>query len=291
MKPEDQQYGRPLCIEDYSNRYLVHPLSQLVVKLALPLRISANAVSVTGLGFGLLAGVLYFYQADWRFALAAFFCMFIWHVLDGADGRIARATNSTSSLGRIIDGVCDHLVFASAYFGFTFYLLSTGSSHTVWLLAIAAAISHGLQAAAYEERRQKYHRRLTGIQRDQIAAKLKQIAGKPSLLAWAYDAVQKLSATKHSPLDDYLQQSASDLDQAAVQKIVNKSRPTVRLWALLNANNRTIMLAITAVIGQPQWFFYFELIVLNLVFIGLLLFEYFSEKSIVAKHLTNGQVG
>ncbi|MBL1431634.1 CDP-alcohol phosphatidyltransferase family protein [Oceanicaulis sp. AH-315-P02] len=282
MQADAEQYGRPLSIEDYSNRFIVHPLSDAVVKLALPLKISANAVSVTGLAFGLAAGLFYFHQSNWLYALAGFACMFIWHVLDGADGRIARATNSTSSLGRIIDGVCDHLVFASVYFGFVFYLLSTGSSNTVWLLAIAAAISHALQSAAYEERRQKYHRRLNGLDREAIAKELHEVAGKKSLLAKAYDAVQKLSVTKTSPLDDYLQKNNPNNDPKINQRIAAQTVPLVRAWGLLNANNRTILLAITALFGHPEWYFLIEIIGLNLVFIGLLFFERYTENKIVS---------
>ncbi|MBL4616112.1 MAG: CDP-alcohol phosphatidyltransferase family protein [Robiginitomaculum sp.] len=283
MKPDAEQYGRPLSIEDYSNRFIVHPLSALIVKLALPLGISANAVSITGLGFGLAAGLFYFHQSNWIYALAGFACMFIWHVLDGADGRIARATNSTSSLGRIIDGVCDHLVFASVYFGFVFYLLSTGSSNTVWLLAISAALSHALQSAAYEERRQKYHRRLNGLQRGAIAEKLNEIGGKKSLLAKAYDTVQKLSATKTSPLDEYLQEHNPSNDPQFNKNIATQTVPLVRAWGLLNANNRTILLAITAMAGQPVLYFLLEVIALNLVFIGLLFFERHTETTIIAQ--------
>ncbi|MBL4595560.1 MAG: CDP-alcohol phosphatidyltransferase family protein [Robiginitomaculum sp.] len=278
--PDPAQYGRPISIENYSNRYVVHPLSNLIVKIAIPLKLSANVVSVLGLSFGLLAGWFYFGQGNWHFALLGFACMFTWHVLDGADGRIARATNSTSALGRIIDGVCDHLVFASVYLGFTFYLLELGSSQLIWILAVGAAASHAFQAAAYEERRQHYHRRSQGLTRAPIAEGLTHIDGKRSALARGYDVVQRLSARKTSVLDEKLANLHAGNTAALYQETVNKTVPLVRAWALLNANNRTIMFAICALIGQPALYFWIELVILNLVFFGLVLVEDRTENAL-----------
>ncbi|VAV87835.1 Phosphatidylglycerophosphate synthase [hydrothermal vent metagenome] len=278
-----EQYGRPLSIEDYSNRYVVHPLSDLVVKIALPLKISANAVSVTGLLCGMLAGWFYFRQSNLIFIFAAFGLMLVWHILDGADGRIARATQTCSPLGRIIDGVCDHLVFASAYLGFAFYLLLLGGSQWIWLLGIVAAASHAFQAAAYEERRQKYHRRTRGLVRKKIAANLTQIDGKKSALAKAYDILQKLSASRTSKLDTLLASPKIASDPKTVASLVKQTVPVVRAWALLNANNRTIMLAVFALLGKPALYFWYEIIILNLLFAGLIIFEKIRENSIVTK--------
>ncbi|PHR60538.1 MAG: hypothetical protein COA47_07170 [Robiginitomaculum sp.] len=274
-------YGRPQSIEDLSNRFVVHPLSALVVKIALPLKISANFVSVLGLGFGLLAGWFYFGQANPNFIVLAFASMFVWHVLDGADGRIARATNTTSALGRIIDGVCDHLVFASVYFGFTFYLLANGASGWVWVLVAAAVISHAVQAAAYEERRQNYHRRANGIVRQHIAEGLSEVGGKRSLLAWGYDFLQRISAVKVSPLDDRISELQAAGNHQQISKAVARTVPLVRAWALLNANNRTIMLAVFAWFGRPDLYLWYEAIVLTLVFAGLLVVERLMERSIL----------
>ena len=281
INPDSQTYGRPLSIEDASNRFLVHPLSDKIVKLALHLRISANMVSVTGLAFGLLAGWFYFKQGNPVFAVAGFISMFAWHVLDGADGKIARATKTTSSLGRIIDGICDHLVFGSVYLGFAFYILTQDSSPFIWVLVIAAAFSHGIQSASYEERRQKYHRRLNRLDRDIIAAKHNEVAGKKSVIANIYDSVQQAFSSRNSPLDSWMsqpQRSSCDIQRAA-----NKTIPMIHAWGLLNANNRTFMLLVMALAGKPEWFFIYELVILNLLFIALVIGEGIFEKQLVAK--------
>ncbi len=278
---ETPDYGRPLSIEEYSNRYVIHPLSSIVERISIKRGISANFISFCGLGAGLLAGLLYYHQDHKSFILAAFLCMVAWHIFDGADGRIARATGTSSAFGRILDGICDHLVFGAVYIAFVLYLIKTGSPNMVWLYGIAAAASHGIQAAGYEERRQKYQRRKRGIYRQDTNDKLVNINGKKSTLANIYDKVQKLVSGGYGPIDRVIDINR-ELNAAgnSTQNMIDKTVITVRLWALLNANNRTIMLAVMAFIGQPFLYFIYEIILLNLGFIGLLFYERIAEAKI-----------
>ncbi len=284
-------YGRPRSIEEFSNRYLVHPLSEIVANYAVSVRWSANLVSFIGLGAGLLAGVFYYYQSHRLFILAGFLFMVVWHVFDGADGRVARATGTSSPLGRIIDGICDHLVFGAVYFAFVFYLLQPGASKTVWFWAIAAAISHAVQAAGYEERRQQYQRRERGATRDGTQETLLSLNGRKSILANGYDKIQKLVSPKTTKLDIALNGlRARGTSKDEMQNQVGRTAIIVRAWALLNANNRTIMLAVTALVGRPDLYFLYEIFVLNAVFIGLLVFEHFREAEIAAAIAPNKSV-
>ena len=70
------------------------------------------------------------------------------NTLDNADGQLARLTHQESRKGRIIDSVADHLGFASVYIHLTLRYALAGASPAIWLLALAAAISHALQGAA-----------------------------------------------------------------------------------------------------------------------------------------------
>ena len=280
---DGKEYGRPLSIEDATNSFFVHPLSNLVVKAALPLKISANFVSVLGLVSGLLAGLLYFQQSNTAYVWAAFAAMVAWHIFDGADGKIARATNTASAFGRILDGICDHLVFGAVYIAFVLYALSQGASNWVWGLAVASAICHAVQSAAYEERRQIYQRRTKGLDRADAVEDLLTVGGKKSVLASVYDKFQKLSSPGASKLDAHIQGlREQNIPQEQIQHTVNKTVKTVKAWGLLNANNRTIMLAVMALIGHPLWYFIYEIAVLTLVFIGLLFYERKVEARILA---------
>lgn len=276
-------YGRPGSIEELSNRFVVHPLSSVVERIAIRFGISANVVSFLGLGSGLLAAWCYYYQSQLSFVIGGFLLMVAWHIFDGADGRIARATGTSSAFGRIIDGMCDHLVFGAVYFAFVFYLLKTGHSNSVWLLAIAAALSHAVQAAGYEERRQKYQRRHKGVGRDEVNAKLLDVEGGSSGLAKLYDAAQRIVSGGTSPLDGVLDNLRREGKPEAARQVIDKTGIIVKGWALLNANNRTIMIAIMALIGMPALYFIYEIVVLNIVLIALIVFERSAEKRIAAQ--------
>ena len=287
VQPEAQphkkqaEYGRPNSIEELSNQYVVHPISAVIAKTAIKLGISANIISFIGLGAGWLAAYFYYQQPALGFVLAGFLSMFAWHVFDGADGRVARATGTSSAFGRIIDGICDHLVFGAVYIAFVLYLLKTGSSPMIWLLALAAGASHAIQAAGYEERRQKYQRRTRGIERSEVTDKLLSVDGKKSVLAGLYDAAQRLVAGGSSPLDEKLAQMRSEnASFGDVQTLINKTSGIVRAWAILNANNRTIAIALFAGFGLPALYFIYEIVVLNIVLVGLIIYERRAEAEI-----------
>lgn len=278
-----QDYGRPLSIEELSNRFAVHPASSIVERFAIKWGVSANIISFLGLGAGLLAALFYYYQDHRVFIFAGFTSMFLWHVFDGADGRVARATGTSSAFGRIIDGMCDHLVFGAVYIAIIFYMMNSGTPATIWYLAIAAGISHAVQAAGYEERRQKFQRRKKGMNRDDVSARLVEGSGKSSGLAKIYDAAQKLVAGGDSPLDARIEESRrSGASTASTENLIDRTAIIVRAWALLNANNRTVMIAVMALIGQPELYFWYELIVLNILLVALIIFEKIVEGRIAA---------
>jgi phosphatidylglycerophosphate synthase len=282
--PEPQQYGRPNAIEDASNRYLIHPLSDIAVKVAYRLGLSPNTVSFLGLVCGLLAAFLYYDLPQTAPVIGGFVAMIGWHVLDGADGRLARLTGRSSAFGRIIDGICDHLVFGAVYIALALHLMETGYSANVWWLVVGAGLSHAVQAAGYEERRQKYQRRLKGIARQDTEQEMLRVAGKQSFLATLYDRAQRLVGGRGTALDDVLQdlRSRQPGGQATAAGIAGRTAPMVRAWGLLNANNRTLLIFIFALLGQPAFYFAFELIVLNLVLAVLLVAEWRQEKALAA---------
>ena len=276
-------YGRPLSIEDVSNRFFIHPLSDVIVTVGVKFGLSPNLVSLVGLGLGILAAVLYYDLPAPAQVFGAFAAMLGWHILDGADGRLARATGKTSAFGRILDGICDHLVFTAVYLAFAFQIISAGAPLTIWWLVVAAGLSHAVQAAGYEERRQKYQRRLNGVSRKTVEEKLLTVGGKKSALAAIYDLAQKAVAGRNYGLDAKLATLRANGGDVQAAALVAKTVPMVRAWGLLNANNRTFLIFAFALAGLPIWYFIFEVVVLNLVLLWLLFREKNAEHVIIAQ--------
>lgn len=279
-----ESYGRPAAIEDASNRLFIHPLAARIARFAIAHGISANSLSLLGLACGLVAAVLYGFLPDPLFVGAGFLLMLAWHVLDGADGKVARATGTASAFGRILDGICDHLVFGAVYIAFVVAMVAAGESVAVAALGVVAALSHALQAAAYEERRQKYQRRCAGRSREAVHGKLLFVDGRRSFLASIYDRGQKLVAGPESGLDEALTRLGSGPGGAELRReIVGRTAPMVLAWGLLNANKRTLLIAVFAFLDAPAFYFLLEVTLFNLAMLLLMLAELRLERQLVAR--------
>jgi phosphatidylglycerophosphate synthase len=142
-------------IEEISNLYFIHPLASRLVPVLARMGFTANAVSLTGMLFGAAAGVAYYHYQDPRWAITGFVLMLAWHVMDGADGQLARLTGSQSQFGQMVDGVADYVTFISVYAGLALALGRELGSRA-YLLVAAAGLCHSVKAAVYEVQRREY---------------------------------------------------------------------------------------------------------------------------------------
>ena len=153
--------SRDRRIEDPSNLWLIHPTGRLLLPWAIRRGVSANAVSVAGLALGAAAALSYAQFDRPFFELLGLVLSIGWLIADGLDGMVARATGTSSALGRMLDGLCDHGVFALIYVSLAF----TVGTVEGWVLATAAGIAHAVQSSLYEGERTRFHRRIKGVAR------------------------------------------------------------------------------------------------------------------------------
>src|ERR1700756_4541074 len=119
------------------------------------MRLTPNVVSIMGMLFGILSAFAYYHYADLRFAITGFALMIAWHVMDGADGQLARLTHSHSYFGKVLDGISDNVTFLAVY---TALAMALSRKHGDWMYALVAlsAVCHAVQSATYEAQRQEY---------------------------------------------------------------------------------------------------------------------------------------
>lgn len=211
-------------------------------------------VSVAGLLLGLFAALCYANWHSWPFAVLGLVLSIGWLIADGLDGMIARATGTASPLGRALDGLCDHGVFALIY---TALALSIGTLEG-WVLAFAAAAAHAVQSNLYESERARYHRRCKGIavaapvpSRNPLVRLYDRVAGTLDRFAWRFDDALGRERDPERLAHDYG-------DQAA--------RP-MRLMALLTANVRVYAIFLACLSGNPRLFWWFEIVPLTIVLV------------------------
>jgi len=268
-------------IEEITNLYIVHPLAARLTPILARLGITPNAVSIAGMAFGVLAGFAYYRYQDARWATLGFVLMIAWHVMDGADGQLARLTNAQSELGKILDGMCDYVTFIAVYAGLA-AALTPKIGVWVWALALVAGICHAVQAAAYEVQRQEYNFWGWGQKSAEflpLDARAPRVVGGPvvpRLMGMIYRLyvraqVQVAGAVIefHKKLTAIL---AADPERTAFfrERYRTQFARSVRLWSVMSANYRTIGIFAAALAGKPQYYFWFEIVGFNLIMIAFI---------------------
>lgn len=260
---------RTLEIEEATNRYFIHPLAGWLVPIFAALRIHPNVVSLAGMAFGILAAFAYYQYQDPYAAITGFILMIAWHVMDGADGQLARLTKKQSATGKVLDGICDYVTFIAVYSALAINL-ARQYGDTIWLLAVAAGLCHAVQSAAYEVQRQEYS--YWGLGRKSAA--LLQMTATPaaptSRLQWFLAALDRayiwvqlrasgVTVAFHSRLAQMLPPSL-DYEAPARRRYRDTFAPLVRQWSVMSANYRTLGIFIFAVAGAPEYYFWLEIV-------------------------------
>ena len=155
-----QRPVRPRELEDTLNHRLYHPLAWQLARLLARTPITPNQVSVFGALTVVCAGFAYVSPmwggGVWPFsAMLGMLLHMAWHVIDGADGDLARMTGRTSPYGEMIDGLCDYSSHFVLYVLLGILLNSTMGPWG-WAIAIFAGIAHAVQSAHVEAQRRFY---------------------------------------------------------------------------------------------------------------------------------------
>lgn len=269
MSP-DEPIRRTSEIEEFTNLYFIHPVATRLTFLFAKWRLTPNAVSITGMLSGILAAFAYYHYKDLRYAIAGFVLMIVWHVMDGADGQLARLTNTQSQSGKIIDGICDYVTFIAVYIALGLNL-SQSLGGWIWLLIVVAGICHAVQAAAYEVQRQEYN--FWG--RDLKSAELPDLDQAPpgvgaSIKQRLLDTLYRGYVCMQYRAAGVTRGSRARLALALRQRPQRASAirrqyreifaPEVRRWSLLSANYRTLGIFIAAGLKAPEYYFWFEIL-------------------------------
>ena len=266
--------ARPREIEEPLNWYFVHPMSRALVKLLIPTGISPNTVSALGVVMAALAATSYAGVAwPWNAVIGLGFHI-AWHVFDGADGQLARATGKTSTYGEIVDGVCDHLSHLVLYVVVA-VVLTPSLGVWAWVLTAGALASRALQATSYETTRRNYRRwvySLNWIRQDldkaATVAKPGPLGAFGVALAGTYLKLSEQVRADDRAIDaamTRLTRHSGPKAEAARALYREAELPMVHRAAWLSTNYETAAMAMSFLAGSPIYFVVFELTVLNLV--------------------------
>lgn len=269
-------------VEGILDLHFYRPIGFRLAGLFAQLKMSPASVSLLAGTFGVMAGHLYFYR-NLGVNIAGMVLHVCANVLDNADGQLARLTHQESRKGRIIDSVADHLGFASVYIHLTLRCAFAGASPAIWLLALGAAISHALQGAAADYYRTAFLYFVGGARNgiDSSSA----LRSDYRKLRWGQRAWDKLLLGLYSnftlqqemlaPHLKQLRETANTVFHGQIpgwleQRYRDAAGHMLKWWRLLMTNTRMLVLFLLLFLGQPIYYFWFELIPLNVLFVYLI---------------------
>lgn len=266
--PLTQPHLRPRELEDWLNFRIYHPLSWRLALLLARTPITPNMVSVIGGACVVAAGIAYAHPEYWPIStLIGMALHMIWHVVDGADGDLARITGRASPIGEMVDGACDYLSHTVLYL-ILGWLLARQIGGWGWLLAVAAGISHAVQANHVEVQRRSYQYWvydkpwLRHTHDGEGSATRRHGLGT---LVGIYLKVAAATSTGAALVDAAVARSDGDPPaRAAIRAAARaKAAPLLRPLEVLGPNPRAIILGLSMLAGSPAWYFLWLVAALN----------------------------
>jgi len=267
---------RPRELQDGLNYWLYHRLAWQLARLLARTPITPNAVSVIG-GFFVVAAAVAYAQPGWPLpALCGMLLHMTWHVVDGADGDLARMTGRSSPVGEMVDGLCDYASHIVLYLTLG-WILAHGREPAGWPIdhpyvwMWAAGISHIVQSNHVEVQRRQYQWWVYGTPWIRMNHNADSATGK-SLFGGIVSVYLSLASgmTPHALRIDAAVDAAKG-DPARQEEIRAAVRqeapPLLFLCKVLGPNPRAIVLGLAMLAGSPFWYFLYQSILLNLLLV------------------------
>jgi CDP-alcohol phosphatidyltransferase len=265
-------------VEGILDLYFYRKIGFWLAQFFARLNVTPAGVSLFGALCGVIAGHLYFYRNLGTNIIGMALHVFA-NALDNADGQLARLTRRESREGRVIDSLADHLIFLSIYLHLALRCLIEGASPLVWLLAVIAGISHGLQGAAADYYRTTYLYFVKGgllVDLDcsmTLRSSYRKLRWRdqpwPKFLLALYlnfTRQQEMLSPRLNRLREVSKRSfPHQIPEWFSTRYRISARPMFKLWGLLMTNIRMLVLFIFLFLGQPIWYFWVEVTILNIL--------------------------
>ncbi len=262
--------------EEFLDKIFYRPIGYVIALGARSLHLTPNQVTIASIFAGVAGGHM-FYYSDIELNIYGILLMMFAQALDGADGQLARMTNSQSRVGRILDGVSDNLKFISVYVHLIIRLLE--NDYTPWIIPIAvvSGFSHALQSAMADYSRNFYVYYALDKEKSEIdeSSPLKE---KYKNLSWKKEPVYKFLIRvylNYTIQQEFIAYKMKELYAFSKEKFGSNipdwfgveykklHKPLLKWYNILTSNTRLIALFIGLLVGFPEMFWAFELTVLN----------------------------
>jgi phosphatidylglycerophosphate synthase len=272
-------------VEDPINLWVHRPLAYGLVALLYRSPVTPNQITLLSLMVGLAAGTCFIVGTP---ALMLWGGALLWTsaILDGADGILARAKHAFSELGRALDGTADMLVAVATVLPAVYHLWV--KHHDVALLGVAplAIGTAVLHIYLYDFYKESYLQMTTPTWNGRperladVEARLARVKAQDGTLAERFasklyvDLVRAqnklISMTDPAAVRDGLQFQVSP-DANDVYR--RNNRGPMQGWALISLAPHSYLMAISAMFDRIDLYLLGRLVIANLLFAFLLVWQ------------------
>jgi hypothetical protein len=282
-------------IEELVDVYVYRRLGIAVARTARVLRLSPNGVSILAAIVGTAGGALLY---DEDLAVCGWLLLVGHGVFDSADGQLARLTNRTSELGRILDGVAGYVTHLAIFVALALQAIDRGAGPMIWIWTVIAGASVAIHAQLYEYHRVSYTRfAIQGVvpapggTAARAAGDRARDVSSPSPVtalyraAQGYESMQSRLAGIHHLVESLIAGRAVN----GMVRVEDRDRyrsafyANVRGWNALGDNVRRHAIGILAVTRHLDWFVPFILGPMNLLAAGLFVWQWRKDRRFLAR--------
>lgn len=267
--------------EDPFDKVFTNPLGLIFAKLFIKMNWVPNAVTICSMVVGVIGAVFFYFDNIWL-NICGIILEILAAIFDSSDGQVARLTQHKSEIGRLLDGICDGLVFGAIYISITLRLMNEPVPFTngilwggwIWIITVfCSLISHASQNRAAD-----YYRNLhifvmsNGSEittTEEVKKELCELKNGGTfirkcfaLFNLVYTKAQERQAPKTSKLIRALGNNGDAITPEMRETFYEGSRKHIILQALLTYNLRAYTLFILILFKQHVFFFPFVIIVM-----------------------------
>ncbi len=274
--------------EEWLDIHFTRKVGFLWAKLAIPLHITPNMITIASIFIGAFGSLLFYYE-DLSINIAGMLLLVLANTFDSADGQLARLTNNKTKLGRILDGLAGDIWFFIIYLVLTLRIINTGQFPIplVWTIVIIAGISHIFAAAMADYYRNVHlffvdgkhgneHDTYKAVKEEFKKIKFSQAPFKKvSMFFYANYTKQQemLSPNVKKFFETLFKFYPGKVPQDLSEEIREKNKKFMPLTNILQFNTRIIFLFFTLFINEVWLYFCFDILIMNAILLYLILGE------------------
>jgi len=267
-------------IEELVDVYFYRRLGYVVALAARGLRLSPNVVSAAAGVIGALGGALI---VSPRLAIMGIGLLVLYGVVDSADGQLARMTERTSELGRLLDGLAGYATHIAIYL--SIFVIEWRAGAGAWTLGavVVSALCSAIHAQMYD-----YHRTAYAAQviHGRLPVELTTLSAEGTMgrLVGVYSATQRALLGGHREVERAIAERAVDgrVSDADRQRYRDCFYGPVRAWNLCGDNVRRYGVAACVLAHHPEWFVPFTLGPMNVVLVMAWLYQRAADRRFLA---------